>query len=234
MEKAHLIESSWSWFGSAEERVSGEIFKWKNLAYFKNWADQGIAYASPDYRATWSGLMNDDNNTGVVRVSENTRTPGLKLWTFGKGSLTTDINKGSEWLRPTIEMWHGVTAEFWTRGSLAANEVRQWSDTYFGTLGLKDITAASEHGALSLSSVKGTAETTLNVAATLTLPKQNVKAVLRLNGSAVAEQALVVSATDPTTLSAKVANDKAPSGAVLQAEFFQGDTSLLTGQIKLP
>ena len=83
MDKVHLLESSWSWFGSAEERVSGEIFKWKNLAYFKNWVDQGTAYASPDYRANWSGLMNDDNGRGIVRVSDNVKTPGLKLWTFG-------------------------------------------------------------------------------------------------------------------------------------------------------
>jgi hypothetical protein len=234
MDKAHLMESSWSWFANAEERISGEIFKWKNLAYFKNWVDQGIAYASPDYRANWSGLMNDDNNTAIVRVSDNARTPGLKIWTFGKGSLTTDINKSSEWLRPTIELWHGVTAEFWTRGSLAASEVRQWNDRYFATLGLKDITAASEHGAVTLSSAKGASETTLNVAATLTLPNQTVKAILRLDGSTVVERDVVVSATEPTTLSANVGNDKAPSGAVVQAEFLQGATSLLSGQIRLP
>ena len=110
MDKVHLLESDWSWFGSAEERVSGEIFKWNNLSYFKNWADQGIAYASPDYRANWSGMINYDNSKGIVRVSENVKTPGLKLWTFGKGSLSIDINDSTQWLRPTIEMWHGVTA----------------------------------------------------------------------------------------------------------------------------
>jgi hypothetical protein len=234
MDKVHLLVSDWSWFGSAEERVSGEIFKWKNLAYFKNWVDQGIAYASPDYRANWSGLMNDDNSMGIIRVSENVRTPGLKLWTFGKGSLTTDINKSAEWLRPTIEMWHGVTPEFWTRGSMSANEVRQWSDSYFPTLGLKEITAASEHGALHLSSSKGASDTTLSVAATLTLPKQTVKAVLRLNGSTVKEQDVVVSAADATTVSASVTNDKISAGAVFQAEFLQGDSSLLSGQVTLP
>jgi hypothetical protein len=234
MDKVHLMESSWSWFGKAEERVSGEIFKWKNLVKFENWADQGIAYASPDYRANWSGLMNDDNSTGIIRVSENVRTPGLKIWTFGKGSVTTDIKKSSEWLRPTIEMWHGVTQEFWTRGSMAASEVRQWSDTYFPTFGLKDITAASQNGALYLSSSKGTSETTLNLAATPTLPKQTVKAVLRLNGSTVAERDVVVSATDATTVSATVTNDKISAGAVFQAELLQGDTSLLSGQVTLP
>lgn len=52
------------------------------------------------------------------------KTPGLKLWTFGKQSLTADVNDSTVWLRPTIEMWHGVTPELWSRGTMTANEVR--------------------------------------------------------------------------------------------------------------
>jgi hypothetical protein len=233
MDKVHLLESSWSWFGNAEERVSGEIFKWNNLSYFKNWVDQGIAYASPDYRANWSGLMNYDNDTGILCVSDNVKTPGLKLWTFGKGSLNIDINDSSEWLRPTIEMWHGITPEFWNRGTMSANEVRQWSDSYFPTLGLREVTAASAYGALYLSGSKAGTDTVLSVASTLTLPKQTVKAILRLNGAAIAEQDVVVAATEANTVSVTVANSKISAGAVFQAEFLQGDRSLLSGQITL-
>jgi len=234
MDKVHLLESDWSWFGSAEERVSGEIFKWNNLSYFKNWADQGIAYASPDYRAKWSGLVNYDSAMGIVRVSDNAKTPGLKLWTFGKQSLSIDINDSSEWLRPTIEMWHGVTPEFWTRGTMSANEVRQWSDGYFPTMGLKEVTAASKNGAMYLSSTKSGTDTVLNVTATLTLPNQSVRAIVRLDGNTLAEQDMVVSAKEATTWSVTVANSKLSPGAVFAAEFLQGDTSLLTGQIALP
>ena len=233
MDKVHCLESSWSWFGSAEERVSGEIFKWNNLAYFKNWVDQGIAYASPDYRANWSGLMNDDNSTGIVRVSDNVKTPGLKLWTFGKGSLSIDINDSSEWLRPTIEMWHGVTAEFWTRGTMSANEVRQWNDSYFATLGLKGVTAASAYGALYLSSAKTGTDTVLSVAASLTLPRQTVRATLRLNGSVLTDKDVVVSATEANTMIATVPSSEISAGAVFEAEFVQGDKTLLAGQITL-
>ena len=84
MDKVHLLESSWSWFGSAEERVSGEIFKWKNLASFKNWVDQGTAFANPDYRANWSGLMNDDKAQGHrprVRQREDTGIEAVDVWT---------------------------------------------------------------------------------------------------------------------------------------------------------
>ena len=234
MDKVHLLESDWSWFGSAEERVSGEIFKWNNLSYFKNWVDQGIAYASPDYRANWSGLINYDNAMGIVRVSNNVKTPGLKLWSFGKGGLSIDINDSTQWLRPTIEMWHGVTPEFWTRGTMAANEVRQWTDSYFPTMGLKEVTAASEYGALYLSSSKTGTDTVLSAATTLTLPNQTVKAVLRLNGAAIAEQDVVVAATDATTVSATVPSSTISPGDVFQAELLQGDSSLLSGQIALP
>jgi hypothetical protein len=233
MAQVHLLESQWSWFGNAEQRISGEIFKWNNLSYFKNWVDQGIAYANPDYRANWSGLMNYDNNTGVVRASDNVKTPGLKLWTFGPQGLTANINDSTQWVRPAIEMWHGVTTEFWTRGSMTANEVRQWTDSYFATLGLQEVTAASNYGVLYLSSSKSGTDTVLSVAATLTLPNQTVKAILRLNGSDIATQDVVVSATDATKVSATVASSQATSGAAFQAEFLQGDRSLLSGQITL-
>jgi hypothetical protein len=234
MDRVHLLESSWSWFGSAEERVSGEIFKWKNLASFKNWVDQGTAFANPDYRANWSGLLNDDKAMGIVRVSDNTKTPGLKLWTFGPQSLSADINTSSQWLRPTIEMWHGITPEFWNRATLAANEVRQWNQSFFPILGMKDVTAASDNGAVHLSSAKSGSDTVLTAAASLTLPNQTAKVVLRLNGSVVKEQDVVIAATGATTVSATVASSNAPAGAVFAVDVRQGDRGLLAGQITLP
>ena len=234
MDKVHLLESSWSWFGNAEERVSGEIFKWKNLASFKNWVDQGTAFANPDYRANWSGLMNDDKAVGIVRVSRQREDPGIEAVDVWTARSEHRRQRQRQWVRPAIEMWHGITPEFWMRGTMAANEVRQWKQTFFPTLGLKGITAASENGALYLSSAKSGSDTVLSAAATLTLPTQTVKAVLRLNGSAVAEQDVVIAATDATTVSATVASSKAPAGAVFAVEFLQGARSLLAGQVTLP
>jgi hypothetical protein len=234
MEEVHLVESDWSWFGSAEERVNGEIFKWNNLSYFENWQDEGIAYASPDYRANWSGMVNYDNTMGVVRVSDNVETIGLKLWSFGRDSVNVDMNDSTQWFRPLIEMWHGVTTEFWIRGTMSANEVRQWTDSYFPTMGLEEVTAASEYGAMYLSSSEAGTDTVLSATATLTVPDQTVRAVLRLDGTTIAEQDVVVAAADATTVSASVESGSIPSGAVLDAEFLQGSTSLLSGQVILP
>jgi hypothetical protein len=233
MDRVHLLESSWSWFGDAEERVDGEVFRWNNLSYFENWVDQGTAFAYPDYHANWWGSINYDNNIGILRVSDNVETPGLKLWTFGRGSLDIDINDSDEWLRPTIEMWSGVTPEFWDRGTMSANEVRQWSESYFPTLGLREVTAASEYGALYLSGSETGADTVLSAAATLTLPDQTVKAILRLNGSVIAEQDVVVATTNATTVNVTLASSEISPGAVFEAEFLQGDSSLLSGQIAL-
>jgi len=234
MEQVHLLESSWSWFGSAEERVSGEVFRWNNLSHFENWVDQGTAFASPSYSANWSGLLNENEDVGIVRVTDGGGTTGLKLWTFGRDSLNVDVDDPTQWLRPTIEMWHGVTPEFWARGSMAANEVRQWSDRYFPTLGLEEITAASAYGALCLTSAESGGDTVLDAAASLTLPGQAVRAVLRLDGLVIAEEDVVVAATDATRVSATVASSDLAPGATFEAEFLQGEASLLSGRLTLP
>jgi hypothetical protein len=233
MDKVHLFEGDWPWFSEAETRLSGEIFQFNNLASFKNWTREGTAFASPQYTTNWSGLANDANGTNYLRVSENVKTPGLKLWTFGKPSLDSDLNDATDWLRPAIEMWHGVTPEFWSRGTLAASEVRTWTDRYFATLGLPNITAASENGALYLSTAASGTDTKLDVAASLTQPNQALKAILRINGSSVSEQNVTAAADDATKISATIPTSMAPAGSVFEAELLQGDKSLLKGQLTL-
>ncbi len=233
MERVHLMESSWSWFGDAEQRVQDEVFLWNNLSYFENWADQGTAFANPNYQANWWGLVNYDNDMGILRVSDNQTTQGLKLWTFGMQSLDIDINDSEVWLRPTIEMWGGITPEFWSRGTMAANEVRQWSECYFPTLGLREITAASEYGAVALSSSESGTDTTLSANFTLALPDQTVRAILSVDGRVVLEREIVVESSEATKVEVTVPTSEAAPGAILEAEFLQGDQSLLSGQIAL-
>jgi Domain of unknown function (DUF5107) len=236
MDKVHLLESSWSWFGDAEERVNEneEVFLWNNLVRFENWADQGTGFANPSYQTNWSGLINDDAGMGILRASDNVETPGLKLWTFGKQCLDVDINDGEQWLRPTIEMWHGVTPEFWKRKTFAANETRQWTDSYFAFLGLDEITSANANGALQLTTSAAGDSTVVEVKATLNVPGQNVSAVLRVDGVEVGEQALVVPSTEPATATFTLPKGDVPAGAVLEAEFLEQGTSLLAGQIAAP
>lgn len=233
MDRVRLLESDWDWFASAETRVSGDVFEWKNLEFLENWTREGTAFANPQYTANWSGLANDVNGTNILRVSENVVTPGLKLWSFGKGGLNIDVNDGTEWLRPAIEMWHGVTPEFWKRATFAAGEVRTWKDHYFATVGLERIAAANENGALSLSRAANGAEVVLNASAALTRPGRNVHAVLRLGDQVVAETDLVAAAAEATTVTANLPSSEAPAGAVFEAEFLADGASLLKGQLML-
>jgi hypothetical protein len=73
----------------------------------------------------------------------------------------------------------------------------------------------------------------LSATATLTVPGQTLRAILRLDGEVVAEQELVVAATEPNTVSVTVPSGDAPVGAALEAEFLRGDESLLVGQVTL-
>jgi len=233
MDQVHLLESSWPWFGEAEARVSGEVFEWNNLASFENWADQGTAFANPEYEANWSGLLNAESGIGVVRVTGGAETPGLKLWTFGIQSLTADPSDSAQWLRPTIEMWHGVTPEFWDRGALAAGETRSWRDHYFATFGLEEISAASEYGAVLLSAEPNGADTTLRAVASLTVPGRAVHARLELDGVAIHEEDLLVAPDVAHELVVTVPSASVAAGAVLRAEFADTDRALLSGEIVL-
>jgi hypothetical protein len=131
-------------------------------------------------------------------------------------------------------MWHGLTPEFWKRGTMAAGETRKTTANYFPTMGMKEITVANENGALFLSSSKSGTDTVLSAAATLTVPNQMLKVVVKLDGKVVSEKDVLVEAAKVTKVDATVASSTVAAGAMLSAEFLQGSTSLLSGQTKLP
>ena len=59
----------------------------------------GIAYAAPDMQGgNFWGVINHDNEEGIIRIADNTVTPGLKMWTWGFPSFTneTDARKDPE------------------------------------------------------------------------------------------------------------------------------------------
>ena len=74
----------------------------------------------------------------------------------------------------------------------------------------------------------------LSASSTLTIPGQTVKATLRLDGDVIAEQDVVISGTEATTVSATVPSADVSPGAIFEAELFLGDASLLSGQVALP
>ncbi|HSS99496.1 MAG TPA: DUF5107 domain-containing protein [Terriglobales bacterium] len=132
---------------TAQEQATdtSDVYTFDKLRSFKNWADMGIAYAYPDLKgANFWGVVNHDNQEGLIRIGNNDVTPGLKMWTWGYDSTDVDpFAQPTVESRPYIEMWAGVTPEFFTRTSFPANADVVIEETYSPTVGLANVTQAS-------------------------------------------------------------------------------------------
>src|SRR6476646_4301767 len=106
----------WSANIAADDASAGAgKYRFEKLRYFRNWPTMGIAYAAPDMgAANFWGAINHDNEEGIIRIADNTVTPGLKMWTWGFPSFTneTDARKDPNPQRPYVELWAGVSDEF--------------------------------------------------------------------------------------------------------------------------
>ena len=76
-----------------DESVGPGKSRFEKLRYFKNWPTMGIAYAAPDMQGgNFWGVINHDNEEGIIRIADNTVTPGLKMWTWGFPSFTNETD----------------------------------------------------------------------------------------------------------------------------------------------
>jgi hypothetical protein len=141
------IPPYWQEIAAQEEAAAfTDVYEFMNLRYFKNWPDMGIAYAFPDMQGqNFWGVINHDNGEGLFRIADNTITPGLKIWTWGyPHSSVVDPTKSTEESRPYIELWAGVTREFWQRASLPGGSQVEIRETYIPSAGLAGVTHANE------------------------------------------------------------------------------------------
>ncbi|HHT9138227.1 MAG TPA: DUF5107 domain-containing protein [Candidatus Wunengus sp. YC60] len=145
---------SWCNAISSQEIPAGETetYYFKNLRHYKNWPDPGIAYASPDMTGgNFWGVINHDNEEGFFRIADNKITPGLKIWTFGYPySSVVDPYKTTDPRRPFVELWAGVTKEFWSRTIFPANHQFAIKETYSPSVGLTNVTHANENFLVNL------------------------------------------------------------------------------------
>lgn len=142
----------WRWMAAVDEPAGApHVFAFKNLATFANWADMGIAYAYPRVEGSFWGAINHANEEGLIRVADNSVTPGLKLWTWGyrQGSVTDPETFGNS-ARPYIELWAGHSLEFFQNATLAARAIVTWDEYYIPTAGLPKVTFANEHALIHL------------------------------------------------------------------------------------
>lgn len=182
------IGSDWTAIRNVEQNVSGDIFRFEKLRWYKNWADDGIAYAWPVEGNFW-GALNHGNNEAIIRISENVKTPGLKLWGFGYNrSRSINPQTSTDYHRPFLELWAGASKEFFTPAQFAANSTLQFDEYYTPTVGLTSFTHASEHAVISLSTDKpaynGTSDQNAAVSCRyfVTNPAQQVTLLLQFRG----------------------------------------------------
>jgi hypothetical protein len=128
--------------------------RFEKLRYFRNWPSMGIAYAAPDMRGgNFWGVINHDNDEGVIRIADNTVTPGLKMWTWGFPSFTneTDPRKDPNPQRPYVELWAGVSDQFFHSAEFPALGEVSIAETYSPTVGMSNVTHANENILINLS-----------------------------------------------------------------------------------
>lgn len=151
-----LKDDWWSWMGAAEEPATGQgnhVFEYKNLAIYDNWEDMGIAYAYPELTGEYYGVINHENGSGVFRVANNeTFTPGMKFWTWGaQQGLNADPNNFYDVARPYIELWSGLSTQFFEDATLSPNQTLSWTETYLPTLFMDTVSMVNASGALQVS-----------------------------------------------------------------------------------
>src|SRR5437763_3264718 len=137
-----------------DESAGAGRSRFEKLRHLKNWPTMGIAYAAPDMQGgNFWGVINHDNDEGIIRIADNTVTPGLKMWTWGFPSFTneTDARKDPNEARPYIELWAGVSDEFFHSANFPALDEVSISETYSPTVGMSNVTHANESILINLS-----------------------------------------------------------------------------------
>ncbi len=133
---------------AADESLAPGQYRFEKLRYFRNWPTMGIAYAAPDMQGgNFWGVINHDNEEGIIRIADNVVTPGLKMWTWGFPSSAnhTDIRKDPDPAQPYVELWAGVSDQFFHSASLPALGQLSVAETYSPTVGMRNVTHANEN-----------------------------------------------------------------------------------------
>ena len=128
--------------------------RFEKLRHFRNWPTMGIAYAAPDMQGgNFWGVINHDNEEGIIRIADNMVTPGLKMWTWGFPSFTneTDARKEPNEARPYVELWAGVSDQFFHRAQLPARGEVSIPETYSPIVGMSNVTEANENILINFS-----------------------------------------------------------------------------------
>jgi hypothetical protein len=146
---------TWSRNLAAGEASAGAgRYRFEHLRYFRNWPTMGIAYAAPDMAgANFWGVINHDNEEGIFRIADNAVTRGLKMWTWGFPTATnaSDPRRHPTEAQPYVELWAGVSDQFFHSAELPAQGEVSFPETYSPTVGLRNVTHANRNILVNLA-----------------------------------------------------------------------------------
>ena len=146
---------SWSANIAASDASAGAgQHRFEKLRYFQNWPSMGIAYAAPDMQGgNFWGVINHDNEEGIIRIADNRITRGLKMWTWGFPAFTdqTDARKNPRPDQPYVELWAGVSDQFFHPARFPASSEVSVAETYSPTVGMSNVKHANEKILINLA-----------------------------------------------------------------------------------
>jgi hypothetical protein len=158
--EAYTTPHWWKNLSDADESAGEGRSRFEKLRYFRNWPTMGIAYAAPDMQGgNFWGVINHDNEEGIIRIADNRITPGLKMWTWGFPSFTnaTDARKDPTEAQPYVELWAGVSDQFFHRAQLPAHGEVSIPETYSPTVSMSNVTDANENILINFSATASSA-----------------------------------------------------------------------------
>jgi hypothetical protein len=138
----------------ADESAGEGRYRFDKLRFFRNWPTAGIAYAAPDMGGgTFWGVINHDNEEGIIRIADNRVTRGLKMWTWGFPSLANDAvaPTNPNPAQPYVELWAGMSDQYFHSATLPAQSELPIAETYSPTVGMTNVTDANENILINLS-----------------------------------------------------------------------------------
>jgi hypothetical protein len=152
---AAYVTPRWSAnIAEADESAGEGRHRFEKLRWFRNWPAAGIAYAAPDMgAANFWGVINHDNEEGIIRIADNRVTRGLKMWTWGFPALANDAVSRTKPnpAQPYVELWAGVSDQFFHSATLPAQSEVSVTEIYSPTVGMRNVTHANENILLDLS-----------------------------------------------------------------------------------
>jgi hypothetical protein len=152
---AAYITPRWSAnIAEADESLGDGRRRFEKLRWFKNWPTLGIAYAAPDMGGgNFWGVINHDNEEGIIRIADNRVTRGLKMWTWGFTSIANDAvaRTKPDPAQPYVELWAGVSDQFFHSATLPALGEVSIPETYSPSVGMSNVTHANADILVNLS-----------------------------------------------------------------------------------